>query len=214
MDWDSGELRTTARQFLSSGLRSKDKESCLASWSSSVLAHRRFVRTQQMGCKRFETVIASEIPFRNLLKWTRQAGWWGHTLSTRFKMPSKFSPITGAQGWQQSNPSMLALATLLGSLEIFDEAGGMDTLRAKSLQLTGFLADLLRNSRFYIHADTSVNEQNVGFYNMDVIEEGDIREWCRRVKEKKVGKNEEYCRQIVKRLLERLDEQSSESESE
>jgi len=53
-----------------------------------------------------------------------------------------------------------------------------------------------------------------GLYNTDVIEETDIREWYRKEKGKEVGEGEGYCRQIVGRLLERLDEQSSESESE
>jgi eIF4-gamma/eIF5/eIF2-epsilon len=53
-----------------------------------------------------------------------------------------------------------------------------------------------------------------GFYNEDVIEEGDIRMWYLRVRGKEIGKSEGYCRQIVERLLERLDEQSSEEESD
>jgi kynureninase len=64
-------------------------------------------------------------------------------------MPDEFSPIRGAQGWQQSNPSMLNLAALQGSLEIFKEAGGMGALCEKSLKLTGYFADLLRRSPFY-----------------------------------------------------------------
>jgi kynureninase len=70
----------------------------------------------------------------------RFAGWWGHDKSTRFKMGPKFHPIAGAEGWQLSNPPILALAPVLASLEMFDRAG-MDTLRTKSLRLTGFLLD-------------------------------------------------------------------------
>ena len=51
-----------------------------------------------------------------------------------------------------------------------------------------------------------------GLYNMDVIEEADIREWYRKSGRRAMEKSEEYCRQIVGRLLERLDEQSSEEE--
>jgi len=50
------------------------------------------------------------------------AGWWGHELDTRFMMPPTFSPIRGAQGFQQSNPCILATASLLGSLQVFKEA--------------------------------------------------------------------------------------------
>lgn len=47
---------------------------------------------------------------------------------------------------------------------------------------------------------------------MDVIEEADIREWYRTSGRKALEKSGEYCRQIVGRLLERLDDQSSEEE--
>ena len=57
-------------------------------------------------------------------------------------MPSKFQPITGAEGWQLSNPSILSMAALRASMEIFDEAT-MPRLRAKSESLTAYLEFLL-----------------------------------------------------------------------
>lgn len=74
----------------------------------------------------------------------RFAGWWGHDKSTRFRMGPEFRPIPGAEGWQLSNPPILALAPILASLEIFHEAG-MQRLRAKSERLTGYLEFLLRD---------------------------------------------------------------------
>jgi kynureninase len=67
-------------------------------------------------------------------------------------MPPTFSPITGAQGFQQSNPSVFALASLLGSLETLKEAGMMDPVRERSLQLTGALEKLLVGSRYFVPA--------------------------------------------------------------
>ncbi|UZJ54154.1 hypothetical protein CBS101457_003474 [Exobasidium rhododendri] len=52
----------------------------------------------------------------------RTAGWWGHDKSTRFSMPDSFQAMTGAAGWQMSNPSSLDMSALLGSLETLAKA--------------------------------------------------------------------------------------------
>ena len=75
----------------------------------------------------------------------RFAGWWGHDEATRFQMGPQFHPMAGAEGWQLSNPPILALAPLRASMEIFSEAG-MDRLRAKSIALTGYLEFLLKQN--------------------------------------------------------------------
>jgi kynureninase len=71
-------------------------------------------------------------------------GWWGNDPNTRFQMhlQPEFLPRAGADGWQLSNPPILAMAPLRASIELFDEAT-MPMLRQKSLQLTGFLRHLI-----------------------------------------------------------------------
>lgn len=72
----------------------------------------------------------------------RFAGWWGNDPRNRFKMLPDFAPQAGAEGWQVSNPPILAMAPLRASLEIFGEAG-MAALRTKSEKLTRYLLELL-----------------------------------------------------------------------
>ncbi|TXK52842.1 kynureninase [Pontibacter qinzhouensis] len=72
----------------------------------------------------------------------RFAGWWGHEVKERFQMKKGFIPMPGAAGWQLSNAQILPMAVHRAALELFDEAG-MEQLRAKSEQLTGFLEFLI-----------------------------------------------------------------------
>ena len=91
----------------------------------------------------------------------RLAGWWGHQKNTRFDMPQVFEPIAGAEGWQVSNPSIFALAPLLASLRMFEEAS-FSALRDKSVRLTAYLYDLLNSTsdgRVQILTPSNPNER-------------------------------------------------------
>jgi len=74
-------------------------------------------------------------------KLPRFAGWFGNDPNTRFRLHLEpdFIPVPSADGWQISNPPIFSMAPLRASLSIFDEAGGMKPLRAKSVKLTGYL---------------------------------------------------------------------------
>ncbi|HEY7000697.1 MAG TPA: kynureninase [Candidatus Udaeobacter sp.] len=75
----------------------------------------------------------------------RLAGWFGNDPKTRFRLhlEPEFVPVASADGWQISNPPILAMAPLRASLAVFDSAGGIERLRAKSIKLTGYLEFLL-----------------------------------------------------------------------
>jgi kynureninase len=78
----------------------------------------------------------------------RLAGWFGNDPATRFRLhlEPEFIPVPSADGWQISNPPIFSMAPLRASLSIFDEAGGMEALRAKSIKLTGYLQFLLERA--------------------------------------------------------------------
>src|SRR5438477_1948577 len=76
----------------------------------------------------------------------RLAGWFGNDPNTRFQMQQEFIPVPSADGWQISNPPIFSMAPLRASLSIFDEAGGMKSLREKSIKLTGYLQFLLERA--------------------------------------------------------------------
>jgi kynureninase len=73
----------------------------------------------------------------------RLHGWWGADPATRFRMSPEFHPAPGADAWQLSNAPILSMAPVRVALELFDKAGHA-ALREKSLALTGYLEELLR----------------------------------------------------------------------
>lgn len=117
----------------------------------------------------------------------RFAGWWGHDKKTRFLMGSDFYPISGAEGWQLSNPPILPLASLRASLDIFEEAG-MQQLVQKSKLLTGYLEFLLlelKNERIQIitpkdergaQLSIRIKNSNKALFNQ-LIQTGVICDW-------------------------------------
>jgi kynureninase len=70
------------------------------------------------------------------------AGWFGSRKDKQFDMEHVLTPAESAGAFQIGTPHILSSAPLLGSLELFEEAG-IEELRKKSLSLTRFLMDLL-----------------------------------------------------------------------
>ena len=90
------------------------------------------------------------------------------SIDTRFAMADTFDPAPGAAGFQTSTPSIISLASLLGSLETVllcgkEEEAQQETpsstsvslkkMRKKSMQITAYMHVLLKSSRYYIPLD-------------------------------------------------------------
>lgn len=69
-------------------------------------------------------------------------GWFGNRRETMFDMNPDFDSREGAGKWQISSPGVLGSATVRGSLAMINEAG-IENLRARSLEMTGYLMALV-----------------------------------------------------------------------
>lgn len=67
-------------------------------------------------------------------------GWWGNDKRNQFEMSPDFRRSAGAGAFQIGTPGILGLAGLEGALAIFEEIG-IDEIRARSLELTGYLIE-------------------------------------------------------------------------
>jgi kynureninase len=70
------------------------------------------------------------------------AGWWGVPLGKRFAMHAEHEPAAGAESLHIGTPSILATAPLDGALDLFEEAGGVAPLRAKSISQTSLIIEM------------------------------------------------------------------------
>jgi kynureninase len=69
------------------------------------------------------------------------AGWFGSAKEKQFDMSDHFEPAATAAAWQLGTPHILSMAPLEGSLNIINEIG-IDAIRKKSLELTGYMIAL------------------------------------------------------------------------
>ena len=72
----------------------------------------------------------------------RLAGWWGNDEKTRFRMEKTFIPKPDAAGWSLSTAQVFNMVALKASLKMIDKAS-IETMRQKSIDLTGYLEFLL-----------------------------------------------------------------------
>ena len=72
----------------------------------------------------------------------RLEGWWTNKPETRFVMNPVVDPLETAEAWAVSNPPVLIMAPALSALEVFSDVG-MTAIRARSLQLTQYMRQLV-----------------------------------------------------------------------
>lgn len=70
------------------------------------------------------------------------AGWFGSRKDKQFDLEHTFTAADTAGAFQIGTPHVLSLAPLLGSLQIFAEAG-IENIRKKSLRINQYLMDLI-----------------------------------------------------------------------
>ncbi|WP_308637398.1 kynureninase [Paenibacillus silvisoli] len=70
------------------------------------------------------------------------AGWFGSRKDKQFDMEHTLTPADAAGAFQIGTPHVLSLAPLIGSLEMFAEAG-IHQIRGKSLHINQYLMDLI-----------------------------------------------------------------------
>lgn len=68
-------------------------------------------------------------------------GWWGYRKDRQFAMSLEWEAAPNAAAWQISTIPVLATAALRGALAVTVEAG-IQAIRAKSLDLTGYLMEM------------------------------------------------------------------------
>ncbi|AQQ52534.1 kynureninase [Planococcus lenghuensis] len=68
------------------------------------------------------------------------SGWFGSDKTKQFDMDHTFVKAKGAGAYQIGTPHIFSTAPLVGSIELFEEAG-MDEIREKSLALTRFMRE-------------------------------------------------------------------------
>lgn len=72
------------------------------------------------------------------------AGWFSSSKEKQFDMEHTLTPAEDAGAYQIGTPHLLSAAPLLGSLEMFQEAG-IKQIRKKSLQLTQYMMELVES---------------------------------------------------------------------
>ncbi|CAH2713820.1 Kynureninase [Neobacillus rhizosphaerae] len=110
------------------------------------------------------------------------AGWFGSSKDKQFDLEHTFTPADTAAAYQIGTPHVLSLAPLIGSLEIFAEAG-IENIRQKSLHINQYLMDLIKHELVdmdFVIGNPSENIRRGGHVSLEHSEAARI---CKSLKE-------------------------------
>ncbi|SIT84436.1 kynureninase [Edaphobacillus lindanitolerans] len=113
------------------------------------------------------------------------AGWFGSDKEKQFDMDHVMTPAGDAAAYQVGTPNILSAAPVIGSLELFEEAG-IGRIREKSLRLTdyliGLVGELLTGYGFSIASPAGHAQRGGHVY----LEHDEAARICRALKEEGV----------------------------
>ncbi|MFD1735588.1 kynureninase [Bacillus salitolerans] len=111
------------------------------------------------------------------------AGWFSSNKSKQFDMKHTLEHENHAGAYQIGTPHLLSIAPLIGSLQLFEEAG-IQNIREKSLKLTDFLMQLIKEEleEFEIINPTLENERG----GHVCLQHEDAARICKALKENEV----------------------------
>lgn len=111
------------------------------------------------------------------------AGWFGSRKDKQFDMEHILTPAGNAGAYQIGTPHVLSLAPLLGSLEMFAEAG-IQNIREKSLRINRYLMNLIQHELGDAGFKIGSPEEDFRRGGHVSLEHGEAARICKALKEK------------------------------
>ncbi|WP_373895353.1 kynureninase [Virgibacillus sp. CBA3643] len=113
------------------------------------------------------------------------AGWFSSSKEKQFDMEHSLTAAENAGAYQIGTPHVLSAAPLLGSLEMFQEAG-INHIRKKSLQLTNYLMELVATELADYHFTIANPKDEIARGGHVYLEHPEAARICKALKADKV----------------------------
>ncbi|WP_330948915.1 kynureninase [Virgibacillus sp. MG-45] len=122
---------------------------------------------------------------RHFSKQPGLAGWFGSRKDKQFDMEHRFTPAAHAGAFQMGTPHLLSAAPLLGSLQLFHEAG-LEKVRRKSLKMTDYMMQLIEHELAPFHFQIANPREDFKRGGHVYIEHEDAARICKALKDSHV----------------------------